>query len=925
VLQCRQDSILVKSLIKIEVKMPTPSSFKENKHIYVAIYKKLYGLDTDIELESVTDGIQDYNFFVIDKKSGEKSGFFSIKRNGQGEINNPEYQKSILQIQQELAQMGVMLPSPIASLRKNILEKIPATIKIDEKEVAVPSDIAGRNVVLSAYLSGKAVSNPTLEDFEDMGEQHGLFLKKGKELLQNNLALAKLENPVSFENLGKMLVTAFGYDDNRSIESILFNEDELHERKNAVVESLKQKLESDTVKSPHSIKLTQEFIQRTEGGWYKNTLLAYQNLISDYKSLTQNMPSELLHGDMHLGNQFANKGGIFDMGWMGVGPAFLDFLQPLVINCREVTSDLEHFSPAKANAYLKGLEKHRLLTEIEATNINTLLAITHLRSTATRLMSMILSEKISDISRSPVELTELHDRFNKDFYNKEWKVNNMSKAKENICLIATEIGLIDDEPIKKAIAELPAFYHSGIVTEKGELIIEGGKTSIESLKDGQVHYVHIGKQNDPQTLVKLTATGDFKGVIVAPEKVLSEVKAEYKGRCGSGTNNIDRAANEDVVITNTPGGNAPGTTFHAIRSILDLAGEDGIIGKKITIVAAGYIGTRVAETLHMLGADITLWNRSGPTKDNPENGPKDTVEGNGLKYLFGDKEKLNALKGAEFVSLNLPETAETRGFIGEEEIKQMADNVTIINFARPAVVNPYALEAAIRSKKVAGVVIDGDSFGESDPRSVLEPFLKMARELEAEGIDTNNLLLLPHIGGDTIQQDRERVMGAQVKQFYDYVTYGVIHNLQSDKQNIPSGCTVAEEEKKQVRQLEDSKIYSLLKSDQKIVFAELKNLFNQQGLQALRDISKATISGELKTGTKEFTKFYGYDFSNREITLPKDLDPRVAKSLQQIIGTMGATLGKHISNDNSPTSHLEQQLARRNSVSKGDVTPSITS
>src|SRR5262249_6432131 len=154
---------------------------------------------------------------------------------------------------------------------------------------------------------------------------------------------------------------------------------------------------------------------------------------------------------------------------------------------------------------------------------------------------MVNSEKISDITKSPVELTDLRKLFTQEFSTTNWlKIKEPIMSKSKLMLIATEIGLLDDEPVKSEIAAKGAMYHKATV-EGGKIICEDG-SGLETLKkDDKIHYIDIGKQKDPQTLVDVTANDDFRGVIVGPEKVLPNVKGELFCRVGSGTDNMPKA------------------------------------------------------------------------------------------------------------------------------------------------------------------------------------------------------------------------------------------------------------------------------------------------------------------------------------------------------------------------------------------------
>jgi hypothetical protein len=393
--------------------MPKPASFIKNPNFYKDLAKELYNLD-DISIESVNIGIQNYNFFIKNAK-GDNTHFLSIKRYGQGEIQDESHQGKLLQIQLKLYEKGIKLARPIAGQTK-LLQTIPDTINGQ----ATPKDIAGSHIVLYEFLHGKSVNakTATLQDFKDMGIQHGLFLQKSREILRENPDLQTLQNPVSFEHLSKMLVTAFGYPEDRSIDSILENPEELAKQKVKIIKNLRGKLKQYDNKNSTSTKLVNDFISRIENHWYSEILISYQEDLEIYNKLTSNMPKELLHGDMHFGNQFEKQGGIFDFDWMGVGHAFLDFCQPLVLNARQEDNNEDlHFSPEKAAAYFDGLQQNRPLTEFESQNLNKFIELTHWRSTATRLQSMINSAQIGDITKSPIELTDLRAKFAEEHSN----------------------------------------------------------------------------------------------------------------------------------------------------------------------------------------------------------------------------------------------------------------------------------------------------------------------------------------------------------------------------------------------------------------------------------------------------------------------------------------------------------------------------
>jgi glyoxylate reductase len=93
------------------------------------------------------------------------------------------------------------------------------------------------------------------------------------------------------------------------------------------------------------------------------------------------------------------------------------------------------------------------------------------------------------------------------------------------------------------------------------------------------------------------------------------------------------------------------------------------------------------------------------------------------------------LARADFVSLHVPLTEETRGFIGEGELRAMKETAYLVNTSRGPIVDQDALARALREGWIAGAALDV-----TDP----EPLPADHPLLEAP-----NLLVVPHIGSAT--------------------------------------------------------------------------------------------------------------------------------------------------------------------------------
>lgn len=131
-----------------------------------------------------------------------------------------------------------------------------------------------------------------------------------------------------------------------------------------------------------------------------------------------------------------------------------------------------------------------------------------------------------------------------------------------------------------------------------------------------------------------------------------------------------------------------------IRTGGTLAGLIGreINGKTVGIVGLGRIGLRTAELFKAFNCRIVGYSRSRSSAAEAMG-----IEPVGLEQL---------LKESDIVSLHVPLTAETKGLIGEEQLKAMKPDAILINCARGAVVDNQALAEALISGNIAGAGLD---------------------------------------------------------------------------------------------------------------------------------------------------------------------------------------------------------------------------
>lgn len=140
--------------------------------------------------------------------------------------------------------------------------------------------------------------------------------------------------------------------------------------------------------------------------------------------------------------------------------------------------------------------------------------------------------------------------------------------------------------------------------------------------------------------------------------------------------------------------------------------------KTVGIIGTGRIGIMTAKLFKAFGCRVIGYSRT----------KKEEAVQVGIEYTELDE----LLKISDIVSLHVPSTAETKGFLSRERISLMKQTAILINCARGAVVDNEALAEALNSDKIAGAAID--VFDMEPPIPADYPLLK-----------AKNTLLTPHV------------------------------------------------------------------------------------------------------------------------------------------------------------------------------------
>jgi D-3-phosphoglycerate dehydrogenase / 2-oxoglutarate reductase len=214
------------------------------------------------------------------------------------------------------------------------------------------------------------------------------------------------------------------------------------------------------------------------------------------------------------------------------------------------------------------------------------------------------------------------------------------------------------------------------------------------------------------------AIEDADGVIAGTERFDVEVieaapRLRVIARHGVGTDGVDlaAAARRGIVVTNTPGANTDAVAELAIGLMLALArripavdrraragswdSSSGVQlgGRTVGLLGMGRVGQAVARRARALGCTVV-----------------------GFDPIVGDEEIRTAgaapapadevVRDADFLSLHVPVTAETRDMVDASFLARMKPGAYLVNTARGELVVEEDLARALEESRLAGAALD---------------------------------------------------------------------------------------------------------------------------------------------------------------------------------------------------------------------------
>ena len=236
---------------------------------------------------------------------------------------------------------------------------------------------------------------------------------------------------------------------------------------------------------------------------------------------------------------------------------------------------------------------------------------------------------------------------------------------------------------------------------------------------GQTGEVTANPKLTPAEL--MAALPEFDALVVRSRtKVTAQVlecgqRLKVVGRAGVGVDNIDVAAAvaRGITVVNSPMAASVSVAEHTLGLMLALARQiaaadaslkqgrweksafmgSELSGKTLGLLGLGRIGALVANRAVAFGMSVLAYdpylNETQIRERNAEPAGFDAV-----------------LQGADYLSLHLPLTRETRGLVGARQFEMMKPGVRVICAARGGVLDEAALRAALDAGHVAGAALD---------------------------------------------------------------------------------------------------------------------------------------------------------------------------------------------------------------------------
>ncbi|RMH56996.1 MAG: hypothetical protein D6679_07665 [Candidatus Hydrogenedentota bacterium] len=249
--------------------------------------------------------------------------------------------------------------------------------------------------------------------------------------------------------------------------------------------------------------------------------------------------------------------------------------------------------------------------------------------------------------------------------------------------------------------------------------------------------------------------GGYEAIIIRsatklPASILEKaVSLKAIVRAGVGVDNVDLTAAKErgIAVMNTPGGSTSAVAELVLGMMLGLARRlpeadrtmkagrwekkslqgTQLKDKTLGLIGLGRIGRTVAEYARAFGMTVIGYD------------PLVTEDIAGIERCDLDR----VFREADYLSLHVPLTEETRHMVGTETLKKVKKGVRIINCARGGVVDEQALREALDDGRVAGAAFDvyeteppGENSIASHPKVIATPHIGASTDEAQASVST---------------------------------------------------------------------------------------------------------------------------------------------------------------------------------------------
>jgi D-3-phosphoglycerate dehydrogenase / 2-oxoglutarate reductase len=246
--------------------------------------------------------------------------------------------------------------------------------------------------------------------------------------------------------------------------------------------------------------------------------------------------------------------------------------------------------------------------------------------------------------------------------------------------------------------------------------------------------------------------GEYEGILIRSATKLDgdllarATRLRAVGRAGVGVDNVDVpvATKRGIVVANAPESNVITAAEHTMALLLALArnvpqAHASLIGgawersrfsgvelyeKTLGVLGFGRIGQLVAQRARGFNMHVVAFDPYVSAERYRELGVEQAASPD------------DVYASADFITLHLPKTPETEGWLDAEALAKCRDGVRVLNVARGPLVVDEDLKAAIDSGKVAGAALD---VFRSEPITDHPLF------------GYPNVIVTPHLGASTVE------------------------------------------------------------------------------------------------------------------------------------------------------------------------------